>query len=135
MKKVFADSNYWIALINPKDQWRKQAVEVSRLLGSALLVTTDEVLVEVLNHFAERGVEARRAAVLNVQEILINQKVEVTPSSHDGFVEGVAIYLARLDKGYSLTDCISMNVMSERGITDVLTNDHHFSQEGFHLLL
>lgn len=135
MKKVFADSNYWIALINPKDQWRKQAVEVSNLLGSALLVTTDEVLVEVLNHFAERGFEARRVAVLNIQEILINQQAEVIPSSHDGFVEGVALYLARLDKGYSLTDCISMNVMRERGITDVLTNDHHFSQEGFHLLL
>lgn len=135
MKKVFADSNYWIALINPKDQWRTQAVSASHLLSSALLVTTDEVLVEVLNHFAERGVEARRAAVLNVQEILINQKVEVAPSSHNDFVEGVALYLARPDKGYSLTDCISMNIMRQRGITDVLTNDHHFSQEGFRLLL
>lgn len=135
MKKVFADSNYWIALINPKDQWREQVVEVSRSLGSALLVTTDEVLVEVLNYFAERGNEARRAAVINVQEILINQNVEVVPASHDGFVEGTSLYLARPDKGYSLTDCVSMNVMRRHGITAVLTKDHHFSQEGFHLLL
>ena len=135
MKKVFADSNYWIALINPKDQWRKQAVEISQSLHSTLLVTTCEVLVEVLNFFAERGNEARSMAVINVQEILINRNIEVPPPSHHVFVEGVELYRARLDKGYSLTDCISMNIMRERDITDVLTKDHHFSQEGFHLLL
>lgn len=39
-----------------------------------------------------------------------------------------------LDKGYSLTDCSSMCVMKTLGITDVLTHDKHFAQEGFHLL-
>jgi predicted nucleic acid-binding protein len=43
--------------------------------------------------------------------------------------------LSMLDKAYSLTDCISMNAMRERGLTDILTNDHHFTQEGFHILL
>jgi len=40
-----------------------------------------------------------------------------------------------LDKGYSLTDCISMETMRHEGITDVLTNDAHFEQEGFRALL
>jgi predicted nucleic acid-binding protein len=44
------------------------------------------------------------------------------------------LYEARLDKGYSLTDCISMETMRYQGITDVLTNDAHFEQEGFHAL-
>lgn len=135
MKKVFADSNYWIALINPRDQWRVQVVEISKSLGPALLVTTDEVLIEVLNYFAERGDEARHTAALNVQEILINQNVEVIPSSHDGFIEGLTLYLSRLDKGYSLTDCISMNVMRGHGLTDILTHDRHFRQEGYRPLL
>jgi predicted nucleic acid-binding protein len=39
------------------------------------------------------------------------------------------------DKGYSLTDCISMNVMRDRGINDVLTQDKQFAQEGFNILL
>ena len=43
MKKIFADSFYWIALINPKDQWRKRALEASKDLVGVSIVTTDEV--------------------------------------------------------------------------------------------
>ena len=135
MKKIFADASYWIALINPKDQWRKQVIEVSRSLSSTPIVTTDEVLIEVLNYFAEGGNETRRAAVMNVQEILLNRNVEVIPSSHESFTEGVSLYQARPDKGYSLTDCISMNIMRAYGLTNILTTDHHFTQEGFRILL
>ena len=41
------------------------------------------------------------------------------------------LYSQRPDKEYSLVDCMSMVLMRERGITHVLTNDHHFRQEGF----
>jgi predicted nucleic acid-binding protein len=43
-------------------------------------------------------------------------------------------YERRPDKSYSLTDCISMVVMEEEGINEVLSNDHHFEQEGFTIL-
>jgi predicted nucleic acid-binding protein len=43
----------------------------------------------------------------------------------------VALYQSRLDKGYSLTDCISMQTMRTEGLTQALTNDRHFVQEGF----
>ena len=43
-------------------------------------------------------------------------------------------YEARPDKGYSLTDCISMQAMRREELTDVLTNDRHFEQEGFRAL-
>jgi predicted nucleic acid-binding protein len=33
------------------------------------------------------------------------------------------------------TDCISFVVMNERDINDALTNDHHFEQAGFRILL
>jgi uncharacterized protein len=42
--------------------------------------------------------------------------------------------VARLDRGYSLSDCISMNAMRERGLFEVLNNDAHFRQEGFVVL-
>ena len=44
------------------------------------------------------------------------------------------MYKARPDKGYSLTDCISMNTMRAEGMAEVLTNDVHFRQEGFRAL-
>ena len=47
-----------------------------------------------------------------------------------------AFYIAqRLDKDWSLTDCISFVVMRRRGLTDALTSDHHFEQAGFSILL
>ncbi|HWQ35583.1 MAG TPA: hypothetical protein VNQ79_22240 [Blastocatellia bacterium] len=45
------------------------------------------------------------------------------------------LYEARPDKGYSLTDCLSMIVMREQKMSDILTNDHHFTQDGFNILL
>jgi predicted nucleic acid-binding protein len=45
------------------------------------------------------------------------------------------LYEERNDKGYSLVDCISMSTMRRVGISAVLTNDHHFTQEGFQVLL
>ena len=38
------------------------------------------------------------------------------------------------DKQYSLVDCISMQTMRRHAITEVLTNDRHFEQEGFRAL-
>ena len=34
-----------------------------------------------------------------------------------------------------MTDCVSMSLMTERGIQDVFTADHHFEQSGFNILL
>jgi uncharacterized protein len=44
---------------------------------------------------------------------------------------GTDLYNARSDKGWSLTDCISFEVMREHGLTEALTADHHFTQAGF----
>ncbi len=44
---------------------------------------------------------------------------------------GLQLYRDRPDKRYSLTDCISMQTMRREGLTEVLTNDRHFEQEGF----
>src|SRR5438105_965772 len=46
----------------------------------------------------------------------------------------LALYEARPDKSYSLTDCRSMLAMRALGLTEALTNDHHFTQEGFTIL-
>ncbi len=131
MKPVFADTVYWVALINPKDEWRRSALAATSLLHDALLVTTDSILIEVLNFFAEHGDEARLRAVSSVEELLTNAHTEVVPQTHENFLAGLALYKARADKGYSLTDCISMTAMRERNITEVLTHDRHFTQEGF----
>ena len=70
-----------------------------------------------------------------MHDILTDEDVTVLPQTRQTFLEGLALYENRLDKGYSLTDCISMNACRTEGITEVLTNDHHFAQEGFVVLI
>lgn len=62
-----------------------------------------------------------------VEGMLSDAEIEVVPQHHDTFMAGLALYKTRPDKGYSLTDCISMNIMRERGISEILTHDDDFT--------
>ena len=57
--------------------------------------------------------------------------IYIVPQTRACFLDGLALYNARTDKGYSLTDCISMQTMRWEGLAEALTNDRHFEQEGF----
>jgi len=91
-------------------------------------------LAEYLTFFATAPEQMRRKAVMNARRILDDPGVRVVPQSRESFLSGMALYEARPDKGYSLVDCISMQTMRLQGLTEVLTNDRHFEQEGFRVL-
>ncbi len=128
MKKIFADAVYWIALINPADQWFESAQNIGGELGDFQIITTGEILTEMLNYYAEGGANKRDAAAELVRSILLNIDIEVVAASQENFLDGLNFYESRRDKGYSLTDRISMNICRERGISEILTHDHHFTQ-------
>jgi predicted nucleic acid-binding protein len=75
----------------------------------------------------------RQQAVARVEGMLANPYIRVVEVTRVRLLEGLALYKDRPDKEYSLTDCISMQVMRREGLIEVLTNDHHFTQEGFHI--
>jgi uncharacterized protein len=135
MRRVFADTVYWIALANPLDQWHRSAAQASRTLGGTEIVTTEEVLTEFLAHFSGHGRAVRAGAVRYAERIMANPDIVVRPQSHASFAGGFALYKARPDKAYSLTDGISMETMRAEGISEILTHDNHFTQEGFTILL
>jgi len=135
MTRVFADTLYRVAITHRKDQWHQAALKVSRTLAGCHLVTTDEVLIEVLNAFCEAGPILRQRASMMVLNLQKKPTVTVHLQSRRTFLTGLSLYQARPDKGYSLTDCISMEAMRQEGITDILTHDNHFTQEGFTILL
>ena len=95
------------------------------------IVTTEEVLTEFLTYFAGRGPMLRKKAAAITTAILTDPSIWVLPQTHESFLAGLALYAARLDKAYSLADCISMQSMRRESLYAVLTNDHHFEQEGF----
>lgn len=135
MKTIFVDSLYWIGLTNPKDQWHQKAVEAQKSLNNVDLITTELVLIEFLNYFCSSNSRIRQTTAEIVRAILADSNVEVILQSKEIFLSGLKLYEQRLDKGYSMIDCVSMQVMRERNLTEVLTHDKHFLQEGFTLLL
>lgn len=135
MNLFFADTQFFVALINPRDQWHQRALKVEANLIEPFFVTTEGILTEVLTFFCEYGAEARLKAAATVELILSEANTEVITITHELFLEGMNLYKQRPDKSYSLTDCVSMNICRRRGITEVLTHDHHFTQEGFIVLM
>ena len=135
MRIVFADSLYWVAITHQRDPWRKAALRAKAECEPCRLITTDDVLDEFLAAFSNQGDHFRKVAVQVVQDILSNSNITVVPQSRESFLLGLSLYADRPDKGYSLTDCISMNVMKREGISEILTHDRHFAQEGFTALI
>ncbi len=135
MPAVFADTAYYIAVLLESDTLHDRAVAFDAATPAQRTVTTDAVLVEVFASFSRRGSGARLVAVELVDTLLADPRVTIIHQNADLFFAGVELYRQRLDKGYSLTDCMSMVVCRELAIADVLTHDRHFEQEGFAILL
>jgi uncharacterized protein len=135
MRQVFADTYFWIALLNDKDQGHAAAQAASQSLGRATIVTTQEVLSEVLTHFSGFGRFMRQSATVFIRNIIADPSIIVREQSDSSFLTGLTLYEARTDKAYSLPDCISMQTMRQSAIAEILTADDHFAQEGFVKLL
>jgi uncharacterized protein len=132
---IFVDTAYLVARIDRRDQWRSRAIELTNQILGMRLVTTELVLAEVLNYFSSYRAEVRQEVSNIVRSILNGSEIEIIWQTQELFGLGLTLYESRLDKGYSLTDCVSMVVMRQAGIQEVLTHDRHFAQEGFTILL
>jgi predicted nucleic acid-binding protein len=135
MRRFFADTFYWIAILLRSDAWHARVTAFNQTLQRAdTLFTTDAVILEFLAAFSSAGSYMRQQAVARVEGMLANPYIHVVEVTRARLLEGLALYKDRPDKEYSLTDCISMQVMRREGLIEVLTNDHHFTQEGFRIL-
>ena len=131
MRTVFADTVFWVAAANPRDQWAPTLLALEPSLADTRILTTDEILVEFLSHFSGLGSFLRGKAAEIARAVLQDPNVTVIPQHRESFLNGLSLYEVRSDQGYSLVDCISMQTMRQYGVTEILTADHHFEQEGF----
>lgn len=77
----------------------------------------------------------RSSALAFVVDLQENPDIETVWVDEALHREAVELLMARQDKTYSLCDAVSFVLMRQRGMTETLTTDRHFEQEGFIRLL
>ncbi len=137
MKQVFADTGFWIAFLNPKDRWYEKAIAINKNLQiqKTTIVTSELVLIELLNFFGTFPSNIRQRTGLLVQNIQSHSSITIVSQTSLLFSKALELYLQRPDKEWSLTDCSSFIIMKELQITEALAHDKHFQQAGFITLL
>jgi hypothetical protein len=132
---VFADTSWFVALIDTRDQHAKVAASLARKLAAARteFVITEAVLMEVCNYFA-RG-PLRTVAVERMRSLRSAKGWEVVPIERPALLRAEDLYRQHDDKNWSLTDCHSMQIMKTRRIRQIATSDQGFAQAGYEILL
>ena len=133
MKVVFADTGYWVALLNPNDPLHGKAIATSKGLGKFRQLTTEMILDELMAALSQLPVRA--LVTSGVEAIRANPNVEVVPQTSIQFREAFELYKRMADKEWSLTDCASFELMKARGVSEALAHDRHFEQAGLVALL
>jgi predicted nucleic acid-binding protein len=131
----FVDSVCWIAILNADDELHEEAdTEYKKLMKSGFhFVTSTAVLNEAANALCKP--KYRGSVVEFHKRLQKSKRVKIIFVDENLWSSGWKLYENRPDKEWSLTDCISIVVMQERGIRDALTNDKHFEQAGFNAIL
>jgi predicted nucleic acid-binding protein len=135
MRRVFADTVFWIAILDPGDGLHRPATSALEEVAGAQLVTSEMVLVETLNAFSVAGTQMRSAAVRMVEKLRARPNLVIVPQTPGLFEAAFQLYGSRPDKGWSMVDCASFVIMRELLIDAALTFDSDFIQAGFQALL
>lgn len=126
--KVFADTFFYLALMNRRDENHKRVAKWATEFHGEI-VTTQWILTEVAD--ALGGSNIRRLVKMSFDDIEADPATRIVPVSPNHFSRGLALYDARPDKEWSLTDCVSFVAMADEKVAEALTGDHHFEQAGF----
>ena len=129
---ILIDTGFLIALLSPRDELHMRATAWSGA-GDESLLLTEYVLWEAVNHFSSPADRERAAILMEWAES--GDGCEFVRASPELLAAGWRLFRSRPDKAWSLTDCISFAIMSDRGMSKALAYDEHFAQAGFIPLL
>ena len=132
MNRIFVDTAFVVALVNQKDQYHDQALELSRKYENTPLLMTEAVLLEIGNALAKHY---KQEAIETIKAFRTSNEVVIVELNSQLFNKGFAMYEKYQDKAWGLVDCISFVVMRDNKTTDALTTDDHFKQAGFNILM
>lgn len=131
----FIDTGFVIALVSPRDRYHAIAKHLSDQIEAdgTRLVTSQAIILEIGAALSKSVF--RPAAVRLIEAMQSDPLIDVIPVSDERLQQAFALFKERADKEWSLADCLSFDIMRERGIVDALTPDMHFAQAGFAVLM
>ena len=128
----FADTWYWVALVNKSDQHHSAVRRIARDIGKHPIVTSEMVFNELLGSFAkERVRHLRKLAVALIKALESDPSITIVRQTPEQFQQAIRHYEIYHDKLWSLTDCASMLIMKAHNLDIAITDDHHFEQASF----
>ncbi len=129
--QVFADSFFYLGLLNPNDEYHERVYEWSTSYRGPA-VTTEAALLELGDAFCEPG--QRDVLLRLIRELRSDALVDIVALTPSLIERAWDLFAERADKRWGITDCVSFVVMKDKGLTDALTGDQHFVQAGFHAI-
>ena len=129
---MLIDTSGFLCLYEKEEPHHEKAVKFYDSAKTRL--TTSYVLAEYTALAQIRGIP-RREIIKFSTRILETEEIDIVWIDENLHRQAFPLLQQRLDKTYSLCDAVSFVVMRERGITEALTTDKHFEQEGFIKLL
>lgn len=134
-QRWFVDTSFVIALVSTRDNYHDVANALSeRIERDAIeLVTTDAIILEI--GAALSKVAYRSAGIELIDSLRHDPHVEIVHLEAHLLDRAVGSFALHRDKEWSLADCVSFEVMRDRGMNEALSTDVHFEQAGFAALL
>jgi predicted nucleic acid-binding protein len=129
---VLLDTSGFLCYLHRNEPQHQQAVQ---LLNSAKGSLTHSYVLAELIALALIRRFPRPVVLAFMMDLLDNPDIETVWVDEQLHREGMKLLIERQDKTYSLCDAVSFVLMRQRGITEALTTDRHFEQEGFVRLL
>ncbi|MBK9155064.1 MAG: type II toxin-antitoxin system VapC family toxin [Chloracidobacterium sp.] len=129
---MLIDTSGFLCLYESDEPFHEAALKLYD--NASVRITTSYVLAEYTALAEIRGI--RRSQIIEFSlNVLADDAIEIVWVDERIHSQAVALLADRPDKGYSVCDAASFVVLRERGITEALTTDKHFEQEGFIRLL
>lgn len=133
MNSVFIDTSFVIAMFTPEDKHHAQAVEISHdLCNYHRIWITDAVIYEIGNSFSKSN---KDIVAQFIRDCYKTEQIHVVETNQTLLSNALDRFTSYPDKDWSLTDCLSFEVMAENGIGLAYSSDHHFEQAGFQYAL
>ena len=133
---IFVDTGAWIAILNPNDQYHREAVAVYRHFQQqkTRFLTTDYVIDETVTRLRYDTNHSIAVMFLERIELLVETDV-LTLIEIDNriFREAVALFRQYDSARLSFTDSTSFVVCGENNIHEAFAFDQHFLMMGIDL--